>query len=152
LVTLGPDNRPAPAAHFDPTQDYVWKVAQTTAGVRGFDAAVARLDTAGFANGLSGGRLQLEVRGNDLVLTYRAEKPPQVISVERVDANLRISVQASAGQICRLESTDSLSPATWVQVGTSTASAAGEVQFTVLVATDRAVRFFRIASQTGGGP
>ena len=152
LVTLGPDNRPAPAAHFDPARDYVWKVAQTTQGVRGFDATAARLDTTGFANGLSGGRLRLEVRGNDLVLAYHADKPPRVTKIERVDANLRIAVQGSAGQSYRLEWTDSLSPTNWVQVNTSTAGATGAAEFTAPVVMESATRFFRVVSVAGGEP
>ncbi len=146
IVSLASNNQAGASANFDSTKDYVWNVARTQGGVTGFDASAMALDTSRLANPLNGGKLQLEVRGNDLVLVFEGVRPPRIAKAERLASALRISIQGMANQGYRLETTDELAPANWVPAGTVTTNAAGAAEFDAPMPADRTTRFYRVVT------
>lgn len=146
LASLTLSNAPGTTAHFDTTLDYAWNLAQTTGGVAGFDASALIIDPSGFANALNGGKLRVEVRGNDLVLAFQGVKPLRVTKTELVGNAVRLSIQGVGGQRYRVETADDLAAAAWVFVSELQANATGDGVFDVLIEPNRPARFFRLVS------
>jgi autotransporter-associated beta strand protein len=146
IVSLGSANTPGPSVNFDSTQDYVWTMARTTGGVLGFDPDGVILDTTRFENGLNGGRLALEVRGNDLVIVFDGVRPPRIRSVQRSTSALQIYIEGEANQEYRIETTIQLAPANWAPAGTVTANASGAVVFEAPLSPDNVTRFYRVVA------
>ncbi len=81
LVSLTSGGGPGLASNFDPTQNYVWTILQTSAGITfapGQSALTAfDFQTAGFLNPLAGGSLSVGTTngGRDLALIYTVPEP-----------------------------------------------------------------------------
>ncbi|HEX5220642.1 MAG TPA: autotransporter-associated beta strand repeat-containing protein [Verrucomicrobiae bacterium] len=75
------------AANFDPYQNYLWKMVQTSGGIifqpGENETTVFDLMTGGFANALEGGTFSFSIGngGQDLYLVYTAVPEPDVISL-----------------------------------------------------------------------
>ena len=75
------------AANFDASQNYLWKMVQTSGGISfapGEDeSTVFDLLTGGFANALNGGTFSLSLGngGQDLFLVYTPVPEPDVLSL-----------------------------------------------------------------------
>jgi hypothetical protein len=67
--------------------------------------------------------------------------------VQQVNNTLRISLDGVANQSYRIEATDTLSPATWVPVGTVQASANGLAQIDTPLAPNQPMKFYRVVTQ-----
>ncbi len=88
LVTLGSPT-PGRMAMFDPTRPYQWLIVHTTGGISGFDPSKIVINYAGspllppgagspaylFANPIFGGRFDVRVSGNDMILYFTPVGP-----------------------------------------------------------------------------
>ena len=89
-----------PAANFDATQGYTWKIATAAGGIAGFaaekfsvvTAATARTD--GFANAIGTGTFSVSQSGNDLNLVYTPGAGPVPITIDVASGS---QTQAQAG-------------------------------------------------------
>ena len=61
---------PGPAAHFDHTADYKWRIATASGGVTGFDVGKIVLETNTFANAQGLGHFLLSQSGTNLYLEF----------------------------------------------------------------------------------
>ena len=81
VVSLTLAGVPGAASNFDPTQNYVWTIAQTTGGVvfapGQSELTVFQLMTGGFGNPLSGGSFSMGTAngGKNLTLVYTVPEP-----------------------------------------------------------------------------
>ena len=88
------------AANFNPSSNYVWKIASATGGISGFSADKFSIGTSatngtdGFANDLGGGTFSLSQSGNDLNLVFSAGGGPSVITINVASGT---QTQAAAG-------------------------------------------------------
>jgi autotransporter-associated beta strand protein/T5SS/PEP-CTERM-associated repeat protein len=98
LSSTGPDVD-GPAANFDPTTSYSWRIA-TAASITGFSEDAFEIvttsanGTAGFANSTSGGTFSLALAGNDLNLLFTPGSGPTDIII---DVPSGTETQAEAG-------------------------------------------------------
>ncbi len=88
-----------PSANFNPSSNYVWKIASATGGISGFSADKFSISTSatngtdGFANDLGGGTFSLSQSGNDLNLVFSAGGGPSVIIID-VSSGTQTQTQA----------------------------------------------------------
>ncbi len=81
VVSLTLAGLPGAASNFDPTQNYVWTIVQTSGGITFVpgqsELTVFQLMTGGFANPLSGGSFRVGTanNGRDLTLIYTVPEP-----------------------------------------------------------------------------
>ena len=74
------------AANFDDTADYQWLIAQSSAGISGFDPAEFTVDTTAFANNVGSGQFGLAQEGNQVYLTFTPVPEPSTIALLGVGA------------------------------------------------------------------
>jgi fibronectin-binding autotransporter adhesin len=99
LSGTNPDTS-GPAANFDATQNYTWKIATAAGGITGFAADKFTVVTAptarsgGFANDFGTGTFSVAQSGNDLNLVFTAGSGPVPITIDVASGS---QTQAQAG-------------------------------------------------------
>ncbi|MBM3836689.1 MAG: hypothetical protein FJ398_01795 [Verrucomicrobia bacterium] len=82
--------------------------------------------TTQLANRLNGGKLNVEARGTDLVLTFAGVRPPRVAGVHLAPGDLlRFTIQGTAGRALQVQVSESLDPPRWVLLREVQLSASG---------------------------
>lgn len=76
VASLDGSGAGAPLAGFDPHRAWQWRIADTTAGVTGFDLARLSLDTRSFTSATAGGSFSVSLNGGDVYLNFAPVPEP----------------------------------------------------------------------------
>jgi len=144
--SLTPSNTPGPLKGFNNRQSYEWPLAITTAGVQNFAANAFAVETAGFADGLGGGKFSIGVSGNALVLNFTPAVPPVITNAALISNGVfSVTGSGTAGQSYALMTTSNPAPPTiWTSIATNTADTSGFFSVSDPQAANFAQRFYRL--------
>jgi autotransporter-associated beta strand protein len=147
LTSLTLTNTPGSTAHFNPANNYTWRILTATNGINGFSPGAFSLNTGGFSNAFAGA-FSIAQNGNDLDLIYTA--PPSItVSSFAVlgDKTARINVSALSGSNYVVQAATNLAPpVTWSNLSTNLADTNGAFQYIDTGATNFRQRFYRIST------
>src|SRR5205807_5634734 len=71
IESLDGITNPGPAAHFDSSQSYTWRILTTSKGITGFSRDVINIDTSAFSNSLGNGRFVVDLSTYSLDVLLR---------------------------------------------------------------------------------
>ncbi|MGI8967049.1 MAG: autotransporter-associated beta strand repeat-containing protein, partial [Limisphaerales bacterium] len=134
---------------FNNASNYTWTIATTTGGILSFDPAQFNVDTSGLGVNPGGGRFNVLLQDNNLVLTftpYAATMPPAINSFAILpNGSFTLNGTGLANQdYVLVAATNLLSPITWSPIVTNTADTNGLFNFTDPRATNFLQQFYRV--------